>query len=204
MLAAVELGKRVGARWILRGVSLRLEPGERVWVVGPNGAGKTTLLRLLAGVARPSAGMVTVAGETLEPGRADLRRLIGYVAHEPLLVPELTVGENLAVLAGLYGSGTARAAALLDEFGLRARADEPVRALSRGLRQRVALIRALLHEPPILILDEPSTALDREGRDRLAALLEQHARSGGMAVIATHEPVSPGERVLALSGGATA
>lgn len=199
MLEARGLGRRWGGRWILRGVDLRVEPGRRLAVVGPNGAGKTTLLRMLAGLLRPTVGTIRLHGTAPESGAA-YRRRIGYLAHEPLLVPELTARENLRVLAGACGVPPGRADGWLERVGLAARADDPVRTLSRGQRQRLALARALLHGPELLLLDEPHTALDAPGRRLLADLLAEHAARGGMAVIAAPDPV-PDAEVLHLEGG---
>ena len=162
--------------------------GECHLVVGPNGAGKTTLLRVLAGLARPSAGTVTIEGAPLarEP---QVRRRIGLLSHQSQLYHDLSAAENLAFTARLYGvSDPARAArAGLAAVGLAERADEPVRRLSRGMVQRVAIARALLHAPRLLLLDEPFTGLDQESSEQTLALLAAELAAGRALVLVTHD-----------------
>ena len=180
-----DLVRRYGERRALDGVSLELGRGERLLVTGGNGAGKTTLLRVLSTVLRPHAGEVEIDGHAL-PGQADrVRGSIGYLGHEPLAYPALTVTENLELYAALYGCGRAEVDAALELVGLEGRRGDAAGDLSRGLRQRLGLARALLHRPSLLLLDEPTTGLDEEGRRRLDELLAGH---DGAAVIATHEP----------------
>jgi heme exporter protein A len=174
-----------GERRALDGVTLAVEPGERVLLTGGNGAGKTTLLRMLATVLRPHGGSVRVAGHELPRAARQVRPLIGYLGHEPLVYPSLTVGENLALYAALHGAAPDQAGRVLDLVGLARRSGDVVSELSRGMRQRLGLARAMLNRPAILLLDEPTTGLDEDGRDRLRTLLEQHE---GTALIATHEP----------------
>jgi heme ABC exporter ATP-binding subunit CcmA len=179
------LVRRFGERTALAGVDLRVDEGERVVLTGPNGAGKTTLLRVLATAIRPTAGEAAVAGHPLPREAAAVRPLVGYVAHEPLLYPRLGARENLRLYAALYRVSDARADEALERVGLGGRAASPVADLSRGMRQRLALARALLHEPRLLLLDEPTAGLDEDGRTLLAETL----RAGGLTVVAaTHEP----------------
>ncbi len=190
--AAIEAGalsRRFGLREALRGVSLRVEWGERVAVFGPNGAGKTTLVRVLSTVLRPSAGQLRLAGLDPQERPRQARALLGLLAEGPGLYEELSVRENLAFFCGLYRRQpeAARLEALLEGLGIGERADEPVRALSRGLRQRAALARALAHAPRILLLDEPFQGLDREGCERLERLLRQFTAGGGALVFTGHE-----------------
>jgi ABC-type multidrug transport system ATPase subunit len=157
-------------------------------VVGPNGAGKSTLLRILAGLARPSAGTVTVQGAS--PGRDPaIRRSIGLLSHQSHLYDDLTAAENLTFSARLYGlpdpAGTARSR--LAAVGLRERSDEPVRRLSRGLMQRVSIARALLHGPALLLLDEPFTGLDLLATDQVLALLREELARGRALVLVSHD-----------------
>ncbi len=173
----------------MRGVDLALERGELLLVLGSNGAGKTTLLRMLAGLVRPTAGVVTVDGAPLldNPG---LRRSIGLISHQTLLYDDLTAEENLRFAAGLYGladpAGTARAA--LERVALSDRAGEPVRSLSRGMVQRVAIARALLHSPSIILLDEPFTGLDHASAEQVRAVLQVQREAGAAIVVVTHNP----------------
>jgi heme exporter protein A len=179
------LSRRYGERLALDGVSLRVGEGERLILTGGNGAGKTTLLRVLATVLRPHAGEVSVAGHALPAEARRVRPSIGYLGHEPLVYPTLTVGENLQLYAALYGAGEPEIAAALELVGLGHRRGDAAAELSRGMRQRLALARAVLHRPSLLLLDEPTTGLDEDGRERLNGLLESHS---GTALIATHEP----------------
>jgi heme exporter protein A len=179
------LVRRFGERAALAGVDLRLGAGQFVVVTGPNGAGKTTLLRVLATVLRPSEGTVAVAGHALPRAAPAARPLIGYVAHGPLTYPGLTAHENLALYAALYGVPDAWIAPALERVGLQARGRDPVAEFSRGMMQRIALARAVLHRPSLLLLDEPTAGLDSEGRDVLRDVLSEPGRT---VVVSTHEP----------------
>ena len=173
---------------VLRDIDLTLAPGEALAVAGPNGAGKTTLLRLLAGLMRPTAGEIRVLGRPLTRGDGDVRRALGLVTHQSLLYDDLTLRENLEFVARLYGLDRPRetAFAALEAAGLAGRADEAPRRLSRGLSQRAAIARALLHRPRILLLDEPFTALDAASADRLREELRRRLAEGLGLVIVTH------------------
>ena len=179
------VSRRFGERLALDGVTLEVAAGERVILTGGNGAGKTTLLRLLATVLRPHAGTVRVAGRELPREARSVRPLIGYLGHEPLVYPGLTAGENLDLYAALQGAGGSEVDAALELVGLERRRGDLASALSRGMRQRLALARAVVHRPAILLLDEPTTGLDDDGRERLRGLLASHL---GATVISTHEP----------------
>lgn len=177
--------KRYGSLWALRQIEVTVTPGEWVVVTGPNGSGKTTLLRLMAGLCRPDRGQVVCR----IPDAPSTRPPIGLVGHRPMLYGELTVEENLLFFARFFGwrSAAERIPRLLEEAGLLLRRRHLVKTLSRGLEQRVALVRALLPEPALLLLDEPTSHLDAAGRQWLEnALLEQHRR-GTTIVLATHE-----------------
>jgi heme exporter protein A len=188
LLEASSLERRFGAFRALRGVSLMAAPGECHMVVGPNGAGKTTLLRLLAGLARPSAGSVRLDGMTVSRD-GEVRRAIGLLSHQSHLYDDLTAAENLTFAARLYGlPDPARGArAALDVLGLAARADEPVRRLSRGMVQRVAIARSLLHQPRLLLLDEPFTGLDPASAAQVATLFAAQRNGGRTLILVTHE-----------------
>lgn len=187
LLAARGLRRSFGRVRVLHDVDLTLAPGEALAVAGPNGAGKSTLLRLLAGLMRPTAGEVQVLGRPLSAA-ADARRAIGLLSHHSLLYDDLTLAENLTFAARLYGmprpAETARAA--LEAAGLAARAGESPRRLSRGLQQRAAIARALLHGPRLLLLDEPFTALDAGSAERLRSVLQARLADGLGLVIVTH------------------
>lgn len=180
--------RRFGASRVLRGITLTVRAGECHLIVGPNGAGKSTLLRILAGLARPTAGTVSV-GHSM-PGRdPGVRRAIGLLSHQSQLYDDLTAVENLAFSARLYGLadpvGAARRS--LAAVGAGDRADEPVRRLSRGMMQRVAIARALLHGPGLLLLDEPYTGLDPAAAARISELLRGELGRGRAVVLVSHE-----------------
>ena len=183
------LKKSFGLKPILRGIDLELNQGERKALMGANGAGKTTLLRILAGLTAPSAGAVRIAGLDLTRDAQRVRQLVGFVGHQPYLYDELTALENLLFFGRMYAVKDAqqRARALLHRVGLEKRVQDRVNALSRGQLQRLALARALLHSPRLLLLDEPDTGLDGQGNDLLEALLDEHAAQGGAALLATHQ-----------------
>ena len=199
MVEAEGLGKRYGWTWALRGVDLEVGPGERVLVFGPNGAGKTTLLKLIAGILRPSEGRVKVGGaDDLE-----MRRKVGMVGHRPLFYGKLTVRENLSFYGKLYGVPRLRyrTEELLERVGLRHMADLPCEVLSRGMAQRLSLAKALLHDPPVLLLDEPFSGMDPEGRRFLEELLGDDGRTVIMTTYDVGFGVRWAEKVLVLVRG---
>ncbi len=183
------LKKSFGLKPILRGIDLKLNQGERKALMGANGAGKTTLLRILAGLTAPSAGAVRIAGLDLTRDAQRVRQLVGFVGHQPYLYDELTALENLLFFGRMYAVKDAqqRARALLHRVGLEKRVQDRVNTLSRGQLQRLALARALLHSPRLLLLDEPDTGLDEQGNELLELLLDEHVAQGGAALLATHE-----------------
>lgn len=173
----------------LKGVSLRIEAGESVLIYGPNGAGKTTLLRILGLLATPSEGQVLFADADFRRRSSSAKAEIGFVSHATFLYGELTALENLNFAGTLFGLNDIehKAARALNLFGLRDRADVPVRQLSRGLQQRVSLARAFLHQPTFLFLDEPFTGLDAETTANLLSLLERLPEQGRGLVFSTHD-----------------
>ena len=203
--AAVALegvGRAYGERVALRDVSFALPAGATVAVFGANGAGKTTLLRVLAGLLRPHAGRASVLGAELPREAYRVRGRIGLLAHEPLLYRDLTVRENLRFHARLHGVEAGRADALTDQVGLAARADDPVRTLSRGMTQRAAICRAVLHAPDLLLLDEPLANLDPGGALAVAPLIGRE--SGPARVLISHDAeqgLGEADWVLGLRGG---
>jgi heme exporter protein A len=187
-VAAIELDaleRRYGERVALADVSARVEPGQTLAVLGGNGAGKTTLLRVLAGLLRPHAGRARVLGAELPGERWKLPGRVGYLGHEPLLYRELSGRENLRYQARLHGVAAARVATLLEAVGMERRADDPVRELSRGMVQRLAVARAVLHDPELLLLDEPRTGLDPAAAERLEPLIGR--QSGRTRVLVSHD-----------------
>jgi heme exporter protein A len=202
-IALEGLERRYGDRPALRGVSIAVGEGQTLAVFGANGAGKTTLLRVLATLLRPHAGSVVVLGASL-PGEAwRVRGRLGFLGHEPLLYPDLTARENLLFHARLHGVGVARVDELLGAVGLSRRAGDVVRELSRGMVQRVAVARAVLHDPAVLLLDEPRAGLDPGAAEELEPLIGR--ASGRTRVLVTHD-VERGLReadvVLGLRAGA--
>lgn len=189
LLQATGLSRRFGARVVLDGVDLSLAEGETLAVTGPNGAGKTTLLRILAGLLRPTSGSVDLDGVRVGAGVASSRAGIGMLSHRAMLYDDLTVQENLEFAARLHGLSEPAAAAreALALVELEARAAESPRTLSRGLLQRAALARALLHGPRLLLLDEPFTGLDAEARRRLQSLLAARRPAGLGTIVVTHD-----------------
>lgn len=169
------LHKRYGHRRVLRDVSFTVPAGSITVLFGPNGAGKTTLLRILAGLLRPDGGEVCVAGCRLPAERNALRPHVGFASHQPLMFGELTVEENLRFYAELFALPEPRQAVeqALELAGLTSRRRDPVRTLSRGLQQRAALARTVLHDPAVLLLDEPDTGLDDAGLDILCRLFRR-------------------------------
>jgi heme exporter protein A len=191
------LERRYGERAALTGVSFELREGQTLGVFGPNGAGKTTLLRILATLLRPHAGSVKVLGGAL-PGEAwKVRGRVGYVGHEPLLYRELSGRENLLFHARLHRVDEGRVTELIAAVGMERRADDPVRELSRGMVQRLSAARALLHDPPLLLLDEPYSGLDPAARDLLDPLIGRG--SGRTRVLVSHDlEAGAGESHVAL------
>jgi heme exporter protein A len=183
------LRREFGDRVALADVSLRLDRGASLAVLGPNGSGKSTLLRILAGLLRPSGGDVNVLGCSLPKETHRLRGRIGYLGHEPLLYRDLTPSENLGLAAALHGidpaAAEARIARLLDAVGMSLRADDRVAELSAGMRQRIDICRAVLHEPELLLLDEPDAHLDPEARRLVAPVIA--TTEGRARVIVSHD-----------------
>jgi len=189
--------KRFGERRAVDRVDVCLDEGECLAVLGPNGAGKSTLLRMLATLLRPDAGELSVCGRRLPDEAVRARALIGYLGHDPMVYLDLTARQNLELYADLYGVPDARDRVddALDRVALLARSFDPVRTFSRGMAQRLGLARVLLHEPRLLLLDEPYAGLDAAGAHLLDAVLADASRARGV-VIVTHEV----ERGVALAG----
>jgi len=196
------VGRAYGERVALRDVSFTLPAGATVAVFGANGAGKTTLLRILAGLLRPHAGRARVLGAELPREAYRARGRIGLLGHEPMLYRDLTVRENLRFHARLHGVADGRAEELVERVGLAARADEPLRTLSRGMAQRAAICRTVLHAPELLLLDEPLANLDPGGAAAVAPLI---GRGAGLArVLISHDAeqgLAEADHVLGLRGG---
>jgi heme exporter protein A len=203
--AAIELDgltRRYGDRVALEDVTLTVPPGATLVVFGPNGAGKSTLLRVLATLLRPHAGAVRVLGRALPDDGWAVRGRIGLLTHEPLLYRDLSGRENLRFHARLHGMGSARVEELLDRVGLKLRADDRVNTYSRGMVQRLAVCRAVLHDPAVLLLDEPRANLDPAAADLVEPLIG--ASSGRTRVVTSHDPAGglvEADLALGLRGG---
>lgn len=194
--------RRYGERVALAGIDVAVAAGQTLVVFGPNGAGKTTLLRILAGLLRPHGGTARVLDVDLPTETWKLRGRVGLLAHEPLLYRELTPRENLRFHARLHGVRPSRVDELLAAVGMSARADDRVAELSRGMIQRVAAARAVLHDPPLLLLDEPRAGLDPAAVELLEPLVGR--ASGKTRVVVTHDVAGGLEEAdvaLGLKGG---
>jgi heme exporter protein A len=180
--------KRFGHVRALKGIDFALDAGDSLAVFGPNGAGKTTLLRVLAGLLRPDAGAVRFGGEALVRSNSAHRRRVGLISHHSLLYDGLTAAENLSFYARLYGLDGPRAAAAraLAGVGLEERASDPVGTFSRGMVQRLAIARALLHDPEVMLLDEPFSGLDQRAAATLRELLGRLRAERRTMVLVTH------------------
>jgi len=203
------LRRDYGDRTVLDGIGLELGHGETLLVLGPNGAGKTTLLRILATLLRPSGGEVWAFGCALPDEAWKLRGRVGLLGHEPLLYRDLSGRENLRFHAHLHGlrgeAAEQRIAGLLAAVGMERRAEQRVAELSAGMRQRLAICRCVLHEPELLLLDEPDSNLDAEGRELARALIGPG--EGRTRVVVSHDPErfeAEAQRVLRLEAGGKA
>ena len=189
MIEVAGLIKTFGFNPVLRGVNLHVPEGEFVTLVGSNGAGKTTLLRILATLARQDEGEVRIGGWQLPKQATKVRAHLGYISHQPLLYYDLTAAENLRFFAQLYDlqNRDKRVAELLKMVGLSARQRDPIREFSRGMLQRLAIARATLHQPQVLLLDEPYTGLDQAASEMLTELLAEQKGSGKTILMITHD-----------------
>jgi heme exporter protein A len=203
--AAIELDgltRRYGERVALEDVTLAIPAGATLVVFGPNGAGKSTLLRVLATLLRPHAGAVRILGRALPGEGWAVRGRIGLLAHEPMLYRDLSGRENLRFHARLHGVGFERVEALLEQVGLRVRADDRVHTYSRGMVQRLAVCRTVLHDPAVLLLDEPRANLDPAAAELVEPLIG--AGSGRTRVVTSHDPaggLAEADVALGLRGG---
>jgi len=203
------LSKVYGLLPVLRRLDLSIERGEFVALLGPNGSGKSTLLRLLSGLSKPTAGTITVGGWEIPREAAAVRAQIGMVSHKPLLYENLNAQENLRFFARLYNLNAAerdrRIDALLDRVGLARRRYDLVRTYSRGMLQRLSIARALLHDPAVLLFDEPYTGLDQDAAAMLDAVAAEARADGRTVIMTTHEldrAARLATRVLILARGA--
>lgn len=186
MILALDLRKSFGKRRVLTGLTLEVQPGAVTLVVGANGAGKTTALRLIAGLSRPDAGTVSIAGRDLMRQRREALALLSFLPQAPRFHPRLTVRQTTEFYARLRGRPLAQVPVALDEWGVREFEDVPTGKLSGGLRQRLALAIFALPDAPVLLLDEPGLSLDPVWRERLQQFLHKQAAHGRTVLVATH------------------
>ncbi|HET7631641.1 MAG TPA: heme ABC exporter ATP-binding protein CcmA [Gemmatimonadaceae bacterium] len=190
------VARRFGARWVLRGISFQLQPGETVGLLGANGSGKTTLLRILGTMLRPSAGAASLCGHDVARDADAARRALGFLAHSPGLYDDLTARENLKFAAMMLGLDTGHTLdAALERVGLGAVRHERVRGFSAGMQRRLALARLLLRRARVLLLDEPYANLDAAGITLMNEVIADAGRAGGAALIVLHE-LAPAAGVL--------
>ncbi len=189
MIKVKKLVKRFGLKTVLRGLDFEVQPGEFVALLGPNGAGKTTFLRILASLSRPSLGEVKVAGFRLPHQAAAVRARLGVVSHMPLLYGDLTADENLRFYARMYNipDERLRITEVLEMVGLESRRRDLVRTFSRGMQQRLAIGRAVLHNPDVMLFDEPYTGLDQDASSMLDEVLQSVAAKGRTVVMTSHD-----------------
>jgi heme exporter protein A len=189
MIRVHKLVKRFGLKTVLRGLDFNVEQGEFVALLGPNGAGKTTFLRILASLSRPSMGEVEIAGFHLPAQAAGVRRRLGVVSHLSLLYGDLTAEQNLHFYGRMYAVGDLdqRTNQVLELVGLDERRGDLVRTFSRGMQQRLAIGRAVLHDPEVLLLDEPHTGLDQDACIMLDRVMQEVATRGRTVVMTSHD-----------------
>ena len=189
MIEVRKLVKRFGLKTVLRGLDFHVEPGEFVAILGPNGAGKTTFLRILSSLSRPSLGDVRIAGYQLPAEASHLRRRLGVVSHLPLLYGDLTAEENLRFYGRMYSVPdlNQRISQVLELVGLAPRRRDLVRTFSRGMQQRLAIGRAVLHDPEVMLFDEPYTGLDQDASSMLDVVLRDVAAAGRTVVMTSHD-----------------
>lgn len=182
------LYKRYGSKMVLKGIDLTIEEGSVVALLGTNGAGKSTLLRLIAGLAKVDRGEIRLGGVALQNAGTELRRYIGLVSHAPLLYDQLTAWENLQFFADMYdlAEPAGRIESVLQTVDLWSRRNDRVRTYSRGMQQRLAIARSIVHDPPVLLLDEPDTGLDQKSSQMLQTLLQSLGDQRRAILFSTH------------------
>ncbi len=189
VISVRKLVKRFGLKTVLHGLDFQVEAGEFVALLGPNGAGKTTFLRILSSLSRPAMGDVRISGYRLPQQAAAVRNILGVVSHQPLLYGDLSAEENLRFYGMMYGIADLerRVAEVLDMVGLAARRRDLVRTFSRGMQQRLAIGRAVLHDPEVMLFDEPHTGLDQDACQMLDTVLREVAARGRTVVMTSHD-----------------
>lgn len=206
MIVTKGLIKTIGDKMILRGINLSIQKGESVAILGPNGAGKSTILKILAGLVKSTSGEVSIAGLDLKKDSNTIKCKIGFLAHNSFLYDHLSPLENLTFFGKLYGVKDVekRAKELVDEVGLSFFIHDPVRSFSRGMLQRIAIARAIIHDPEILLFDEPHTGLDQDAIRLLNQVILRMKTNGRTVVMVTHDfqqAVTTCDRVIIFKNG---
>ncbi len=206
MIETKGLIKTIGDKMILRGINLSIKKGESVAILGPNGAGKSTILKIIAGLIKATSGEVFIDGKSLKKDSYEIKQKIGFLAHNSFLYDHLTPLENLKFFGKLYGvkDVEAKAKQLVDEVGLSFFLHDPVRSFSRGMLQRIAIARAIIHDPEILLFDEPHTGLDQQAIKLLNEVILKMKANGSTVIIVTHDfqqAVQTCERVIIFRNG---
>lgn len=194
-IEATEVARRFGRSWVLRGITLRVAPGEVVGLLGANGSGKSTLLRIAATLLRPHAGALSVCGRDVVRAAAEVRRAVGYLAHLPGLYDDLTARENLEFAAAMLDRPRGEVDAVLERVGLADAADQRVRGFSSGMQRRLAIGRLVVLRPRVVLLDEPYSNLDAAGVDLMNSLVAEWASHDVAALVVLHE-LAPAAAVL--------
>lgn len=206
MIIVKDLAKRFGRKKVLLDFNLNVEKGEFIVLFGPNGAGKTTLIKILSTLSRPTSGTISINGYDLREDSIEVRESIGVLSHNPLLYEDLTLKENLIFFSRMYGLKKDKKAikSLIDDVGLLHRSNDKVGEFSRGMKQRAAVARVILHDPPVLLLDEPYTGLDFKAWDMLSGMLDRFHKKEKTILLITHNVelgYSIGDRLAVLSKG---
>lgn len=194
-IEATEVARRFGRSWVLRGITLRVAPGEVVGLLGANGSGKSTLLRIAATLLRPHAGALSVCGRDVVRAAAEVRRAVGYLAHLPGLYDDLTARENLEFAAAMLDRPRGEVDAVLERVGLADAAEQRVRGFSSGMQRRLAIGRLVVLRPRVVLLDEPYSNLDAAGVDLMNSLVAEWASHDVAALVVLHE-LAPAAAVL--------
>lgn len=192
---AVGVARRFGTRWVLRGVTLQLRPGETVGLLGANGSGKSTLLRIFGTLLKPSTGAASVCGHDVVGAADEVRARVGFLAHSPGLYDDLTARENLQFAANMLGIADADVDSALARVELAYAANERVRGFSAGMERRLAVARLMLSRPDVLLLDEPYSNLDAAGIAMMSGLIADAVQGGGAALVVLHE-LAPAAGIL--------
>lgn len=189
MIEIKGLIKTIGDKMILRGINLSIEKGESIAILGPNGAGKSTVLKIIAGLIKPTDGEVKINGMDFKRDSYEVKRKIGFLSHNSFLYDHFTPLENLKFFGELYGVEDVdkKAKQLVDEVGLSFFMHDPVRSFSRGMLQRIAIARAIIHDPEILLFDEPHTGLDQEAIKILNEVIIKMKNNGSTVIMVTHD-----------------